>query len=174
MSMDLLAARAHAGKATIYRRWANKAEVVAEALRRSSGAEADSCLPPDTGSLRDDLLEAVRRLAAIISSEDGDFVAGLMMAMRADPVLAALIREHVLTAKKQIGPLLVARAITRGELAPGTDPWPINETLPGVLFMRQLLTGDPLDEEFFRHLVDDLLLPLLHAPATPAPPVLRT
>ena len=53
MSMDGLAERAHAGKATIYRHWTGKAEVVVEAIRCRKCDNFSA--PPDTGSLRGDL-----------------------------------------------------------------------------------------------------------------------
>src|SRR5580704_6284092 len=68
LSMDALAERAHAGKATIYRHWSGKAEVVAEAIRQRHSAEE---LVADTGSLRGDLLATISSMDASVSSEDG-------------------------------------------------------------------------------------------------------
>ena len=42
--MDALAERAHAGKATIYRHWSGKAQVVAEAVLRLKGGGASTAL----------------------------------------------------------------------------------------------------------------------------------
>src|SRR4051794_14484631 len=56
LSMDAVATAAHASKASLYRRWGNKAQVVADAMNR---ADAGFGAPrPDTGTLRGDLLAA--------------------------------------------------------------------------------------------------------------------
>src|SRR5580700_3381924 len=55
LTIDAVAARARAGKATVYRRWANKAELVADALAQRHAAMA----VPDTGSVRGDFLALI-------------------------------------------------------------------------------------------------------------------
>ena len=60
MSMDAVAARAGVGKATIYRRWAGKAPLVLDTVRARGFELVDV---PDTGTLRGDLIDAVRRAA---------------------------------------------------------------------------------------------------------------
>ncbi len=113
LSMDALAERARASKATIYRRWSGKAQVVVEAVRRR---KHEGHAPPDTGSLRQDLLES---LGGMCLSLDGDeaLVTGVLSAMRTDPELAGLIRAQVLDGD---GPtdVVIARAVARGELPP--------------------------------------------------------
>src|SRR5277367_6556516 len=76
LSMDALAERAHAGKATIYRHWSGKAEVVVEAIRCR---KCDEFLaPPDTGSLRGDLLAALNHSRESFSEEDASLLIGLV------------------------------------------------------------------------------------------------
>jgi AcrR family transcriptional regulator len=147
--MDALAERAHASKATIYRRWSGKAQVVAEAIRRRKHGQH---AVPDTGSLRQDLLEA---LGTMCISLDGDeaLVAGVMSAMRSDPELAELMRSQVLDGDSPTD-VVVARAVARGELPAGTSGELVNEVAPALVMTR---------------LVDEIILPLLHRP-TPAAP----
>ncbi|MGH3850145.1 MAG: TetR/AcrR family transcriptional regulator, partial [Pseudonocardiaceae bacterium] len=74
MTMDVLAARARASKATIYRRWPGKAQVIAEAVRRRAcPAMAE---PPDTGTLRGDLLAALGQQRDKLTGEDGPLLTG--------------------------------------------------------------------------------------------------
>ncbi len=163
LSMDALAERAHASKATIYRRWSGKAQVVAEAIRRRKSGRHTV---PDTGSLRQDLLEV---LGTMCISLDGDeaLVAGVMSAMRTDTELAGLMRSQVLDGDSPTD-IVVARAVARGELAPGTSGALVNEVAPAVVMLRLVFRGEPLDEAFLVHLVDEIALPLLHrSPATP-------
>ena len=97
LSMDALAERAHAGKATIYRHWSGKAEVVAEAVRQRQCEEVPVT---DTGSLRGDLLATIKHIDASVSSEDGALISGVLCAMRTDPVLANLMRTQVVESKR--------------------------------------------------------------------------
>ena len=73
LTMDAVAARARAGKTTIYRRWPGKAELVVDALNSLKG------IPdiPDTGSLRQDL----RALAESITSAESRFGAQVTIGM---------------------------------------------------------------------------------------------
>jgi len=158
LSMDALAERAHAGKATIYRHWSGKAEVVSEAIRqRHSGEE----LVPDTGSLRGDLLATITYIDASMSSEDGPLISGLLCAMRTDPVLANLMRTQMVESKRTNCLQLVDRAIARGELPPSAAGDVLYEVLPAMVITRLVINGEELTEEFATHLVDDILIPLL-------------
>ncbi len=168
MSMDALATRAQASKATIYRRWPGKAELVVEAVRRRSSHEFATA---DTGSLRGDLLATLRRTACTVGADDAALVAGVVLAMRTDPELAALMRGQVVEDKRSATHALVERAVARGEVPADVDRDLVHELAPAMVFFRLLVSGEPLDEPFFLHLVDDVLLPLLTDPATtPAPP----
>src|SRR5689334_11946810 len=59
LTMDAVAARAHAGKATLYRRWSSKGELVVDALGCAAHGETPEAAP-DTGSLRGDLEALVK------------------------------------------------------------------------------------------------------------------
>lgn len=159
VSMDALAERAKASKATIYRRWSGKADVVVTALRRrhSDGGELDV----DTGSVRSDLLGLLERACASMSAEDGALITGLFTAMRSDPELATLLRSQVFESKLTAQQHIVQRAIDRGDVPPTADATLLNEILSGVVFGRLVVSGEPLDEPFRVHVVDDILLPVL-------------
>lgn len=159
LSMDALAERAHASKATIYRKWSGKAQVVADAIRRrKSGPHAVA----DTGSLRQDLLETIGGMCVSLGGDEA-LVAGVMSAMRTDPELAGLMRSHVLDGDSPMD-VVVARAVARGELPPGTSGALVDEVAPAVVMLRLVFRGEPLDEEFLVHLVDEVVLPLLRQP----------
>src|SRR3954469_17695240 len=59
MTMDAVADRAGAGKATVYRRWPSKVQLTVDAVVCARGIPMTIDDVPDTGSLRSDLL-AVR------------------------------------------------------------------------------------------------------------------
>lgn len=157
LRVDAVAARAQASKATLYRHWPTKAELVADAIRECKASDVGV---PDTGSLRCDLVEWFGRLAATIGGEEGPILAGLFMAMRNDPELAAQLRP-MRESKIPHAAAICARAEGRGELRPGYDVGLIDEIVPAQLFMHCFAFGRPLDEPFIEHLVDDIILPLL-------------
>ncbi len=161
MSMDLLAARARASKATLYRRWPGKAPLVAEAVRRRVCAVTFQA--PNTGSLRDDLLAAIRDKRDMLSGQDGPLFVGLMMAAQNDTELASLLREQFSADKAAVGETLLSRAIARGEIPPGANPGLVTEIVSALLMTRLLVMGQPLDDDYVAHVVDDILLPTLRA-----------
>jgi hypothetical protein len=82
------------------------------------------------------------------------------MAMHTDPELAAELRA-MRDSKVPFAEAICARAAERGELKPGYDARLIDEIVPALLFMHCFAHGEPLDEQFITHLVDDIILPLL-------------
>jgi AcrR family transcriptional regulator len=159
-SMDAVARRAGAGKATIYRRWPNKAQLVKAALDHYDRGRLP--VSPDTGSLRDDLLALVGQLAALATPAHIALMHGLATAMRCDPELAAALQAHVQEEDQQPALPLVERAVARGEVWRPARPEVLDEVLEAML-IRQLQLGLPLDAAFGRHVVDHVLLPLLEA-----------
>jgi len=157
LRVDAVAARAQASKATLYRHWPTKAELVADAVRFCKAAD-DSV--PDTGTLRGDLLSWFGAMAETVCGHEGPILAGLFMALRTEPELAAQLRT-MRDSKKPCTEAICARAVARGELRPGYDPELIDEIVPAQLFMRYFALGEPLDGPYLDHLVDDIILPLL-------------
>jgi AcrR family transcriptional regulator len=158
MSMDAVAARAKASKATIYRRWPGKRELVLEAVRSRA---PESVEPPDTGSLRGDIIATLRVMAGGIGGQDAALMAGVLRAMRSTPELGDCMRTHVLEEKRYIGHTLVARAVARGELPPDADADVWHEVAPALMFFRILVTDGAVDDAFLTHVADDVLVPLL-------------
>ncbi|TVT52479.1 TetR/AcrR family transcriptional regulator [Amycolatopsis rhizosphaerae] len=159
MTMDAVAARARASKATIYRRWPGKAELVVAAVRRRSGSPPVA--PPDTGTLRGDLLAVLNSMRATLGGQDAALLFGLLLAMRRDPELARTVRGQVIDDKGVAFGEVLRRAAARGDLPPGLDGVAFVEIGSAMLFHRLFVTGEPLDEPFLAHLTDDILLPLL-------------
>jgi AcrR family transcriptional regulator len=157
LRLDAVAARARTSKATLYRHWPGKPQLVADAVRACKQWQSDL---PDTGNLREDLIALVRGMAAHMAGEDGPLLAGLLTAMRGDPELAEEMRA-VAAKKGDLGSAICARAVARGQLDAGCKAGLIEEIAPAALFMQGFVRGEPLDDEYVEHLVDDILLPLL-------------
>jgi AcrR family transcriptional regulator len=158
MSIEAVAVRARSSKATIYRRWPGKAELVADAIRRRTEPVLEDL--PDTGSLRGDLLALAERMVAGIEGADGGLMCGLAVAVRADAEFGRLLAAHTHENKFRTVAVLVARAEARGEVPPGADPNLILQVAPGVALFHQM-SGERLDAAFAEHLVDRILIPLL-------------
>lgn len=165
MSMDAIASRARASKATIYRRWPGKAELVVEAVGRCVAHDAADSIP-DQGSLRADLHTLLQRIRAGLEGTDGDLMFGLALAARSDPDLGRVLREQLFEEKAQVAASIIDRAVARGEIAAAPDlaSTLLDEVAPAVLILRQLC-GCALDDTFLDHVTDDILLPLF-TPAT--------
>jgi AcrR family transcriptional regulator len=161
LSMDALAEKAHAGKATIYRHWSGKAQVVAEAVHRMKSGGVPVVFP-STGSLRGDLLAALDQIACSASDVDAAIIAGVMSAMRSDPELAELVRTQVLDSKKGEFNGIIDRAVRRGELPQGGSAELVEEVISALLINQLVIRGLPVDGAFSIHVVDDIVLPLLH------------
>lgn len=173
VTVDGIAARARASKATIYRRWATKAELVVDALRRHAGGSAAVELA-DTGSVRGDLKAALDGIERVITGSSGVSLLKLVEAVRDDARLRELIRGQVRDGSVSAAAAIVNRARDRGELtaAPACDCSRVLEVGFGQLLLGALLNGGAAAPDERDALVDTVLLPLFHtlsAPATPSP-----
>lgn len=158
MTMDGVAALAHASKATIYRRWTNKAELVKAALDSLDASRTEST--PDTGSIRTDLLAIMQALREQATQPYVDMMNDVVAASRRDEALAALLREH--TRAEDLSPFraVLLRARRRRVLRPTVDPELIHDVAEAMI-IRQLQLGQPFDDAFILRVVDGVLLPLL-------------
>jgi AcrR family transcriptional regulator len=158
MTVDAIAAAAGVSKPTIYRRWPGKHELVADAIRLHPHMRAAA---PDTGSLRGDLIAAVRQCAAH-QLESAHITAGLAGRLRDSEELAALVREHAIGAVRRRFRTLLDRAVERGELPATAAPSALFvDVAPSLIHTRVLLSIEPVDDAFATELVDRILLPIL-------------
>jgi AcrR family transcriptional regulator len=163
MTMDAVAARAHASKTTIYRRWPGKPELVRAAVDSFVAGRVPT--DADTGSLRGDLLAVMRTLRGHLTGEFLAMMSGLLHAMQQDPELARVLRSH-LASDHTVALPVIGRAVGRGELPAGADlelAGLMHEVIEAHL-LRRMAIGGALDDEFARHVVDDLVIPVLTTP----------
>lgn len=158
MSMDLVADRAHASKATIYRAWTDKPDMVVEAIGQRFDAAP---VVPDTGSLRGDLLAMLSDACVVVNSVEGDVISGLMTAAGRNPQLAGALHKSLVESKKTMHRAVIGNAVARGELPADTDPALLHEVLQAVVVSRRIWENEPLTDEWARHVADDILLPVL-------------
>lgn len=161
VTTDAIAARAQASKMTIYRKWPNKAALIADALRRQS--EGPQPRAADTGSLRSDLLATVDAIAASFRRDGQPSLLSLTEALRADTGLRDLIRTQIEDRCTADGSVICMRAARRGE-APDTHLGPMALQLTVAhLLTHILLHGAPPITAERENFVDTVLLPVLNA-----------
>jgi AcrR family transcriptional regulator len=162
LTVDAVVARAAASKATVYRRWPSKADLVVAAF---ASAVADAPEPQDRGSLREDLLALLDSLLDELA-EIGDIITGLVGELRRNPELAAAMRSGYIDARRQAALDVFLRSRDRGEFTSEVDIELLWQLAPAMLFFRVLLANQPVDREFTQLLVDQVILPL--ASGTPS------
>jgi AcrR family transcriptional regulator len=140
MTVDEVAARAHVGKATVYRRWARKEDLAVAAMSQLYDAEMAL---PDTGSIRDDLRAAYTNILTFANSELGHAYLRTTIAESVrDPRIAALYRAATERVEAKAAAVF-QRAIARGELRPDVELSWATQWLGGLLATR-VITGRAL------------------------------
>src|SRR5271166_6379626 len=145
LSIEAIAADANVGKTTVYRWWPTKAALVADAFSASVEQELQF---PDTGSLRGDVAQQMRRVIRLFRSPRGKIVAALLAGGQSDPELIEAFRERFLWPKRRQAYKTLQRGIDRGEIPAGTDLDLLLDSLYGPIYMRFLIRHFELREDF--------------------------
>lgn len=154
LSIEGVASRAGVGKATIYRRWSSKAELVVEAVRTRAG-----CLAPvvDTGDVRADLVELLRGALETMTSDDGRLLTAFLVERLRHPELATEFDRTFLVERRHQVRGLIDGAIERGELPPDTDAELVTDVGFAVLWHRLTLRQAPLAPDLPERIVRQFL-----------------
>ena len=165
LTMDLVARRAGTNKNTIYRRWPSRAALGIAAYRQLAVANAPS---PDTGELRGDVLEMMRRANRNWSSPTGGILRALLAGVGDDPQLLAQIQEHSTDAGSAAWLTILARAVVRGE-ASLDALHPRVATVAIVLLRNEFIVGGypTVPDSVLVEIVDEVYLPLIRGRAVP-------
>jgi AcrR family transcriptional regulator len=159
LTMDRVAERAGTNKNAIYRRWPSRAALAVAAYRQMSGGD----LPlPDTGTLRDDALELLRRANSVWSSPVGNVQRSLLAGVADDPELLALIQERANDAGSALWLTILGRAVARGEARPEAIQ-PRVATVAIVLLRNEYVTRGiaTAPDYVLVEIVDEVYLPLV-------------
>jgi len=153
--VELVAARAGVGKATIYRRWPNKEELLLAAL----GSLKSPYPEPEGGSVRDDLLAIVGVMCADKADpRKARRYALLLGEGEKYPRLMARYKAEVVEPRREMIRSVIRRGIETGELRPDTDVEISMLTLTGAIMAQEKSAAGTLDGDFAARLVDGLLL----------------
>jgi AcrR family transcriptional regulator len=157
LSLEAVATTAHASKATLYRRWPTKAELVLAAFVEGTRQVA---VDPDTGNLRDDLLALGESICAHVSTHASTIRAVLVETSRSAE-LNATMQQQFLGERKAFMKVVLDRAVGRGEIEASAVTDDLWDVLPGYLIYRSILTGQSPSHRTVQDLVDNLLIPSL-------------
>lgn len=161
MTIDMVAARAGAARATVYRRWPSKAELVLAAAARLSETDVDLAHLPDTGSYRGDVI------AMFVPDTPGDqqvrlqAMTGLLMLANTDQRIADTALRAGIEPWIEANRILMRRAVERGEFPP-SDIDTLAQVIP-MMCLSRALQRKPITAEFSLALLDGVIIPALRA-----------
>jgi AcrR family transcriptional regulator len=157
LTMDAVAAAAKASKATLYRRWSTKADLVIDAIERAK--KAPSVTDLDTGSLRGDLLASACHQGGISDASAVSVLAGIIPALHHDPEFADAFQERFLKPKLAESRAVYERAKARGEIGAEVDLDLLATVLPAIALHRAFVFREPVDERAVARIIDEVVIP---------------
>lgn len=172
LTMDAVAARAGAGKATIYRRWASKADLAIDAIAHMKRNQVDIEHLPDTGTLRGDLLGLFKPQSIEEGERKLKIMTGLASLLSQDPTLADAVNTAVVQPWAEVHMTLMQRAVERGEIAASADIGTLSQVIPTMAAYRTLVQHKPFSLAFLVSMVDEVVLSALRNRLSDAPTVL--
>jgi AcrR family transcriptional regulator len=169
MTIDMVATRAKAGKATLYRRWPSKNELVLDAVACMKQGDLEPTRLPDTGTLRGDLVAMIKPRSIDEAEKKMQIMAGLMSMLSAAPELADAANAALVQPRAAANRFLFQRAIARGEISPTCDVETLCLVTPSMAAFRTLIERKPVDREFLISLIDGVVLPAVGLTPDDAP-----
>jgi AcrR family transcriptional regulator len=161
-TIESVASRSHTGKASIYRRWPTKQDLVLDAFCGKFGETMqliEGSLDDDT-TTRDVLLQMGRRMCEV-SAEATEAIRVAAGEMSRDAELSAALDEQVNCPKRELLLQVLQRGVERGEVRPEAACEMFTEILPAMIMFKLILQNRAVSDDALIHIVDDILMPLL-------------
>jgi AcrR family transcriptional regulator len=161
MTIDMVAARAKAGKATVYRRWASKADLVIDAVACMKNADLDFDHLPDTGSLRGDLVAMIKPHSIDDAQKKIHVMAGIVSMVSKHPELTDSLYAIMVEPRARVNRFFLNRAIERGEITADIDIDidMLSMVSASMVTYRTLMLRKTVDRAFLISIIDGVLLP---------------
>jgi AcrR family transcriptional regulator len=157
LTMDAVAQRAGASKASLYRRWDTRAALVMDAVYQLAPLPAEI---PDTGDLRGDLLASLRQSTTTLQGPAGTAMRGMLAEALPELDRVRDLRALSQGRNRKLMAEVLRRAVERGEI-PAEAAIPTRlEVGAALLRNHYLFHNEPLDDTVLTNMVDDVLLPL--------------
>ncbi|WP_159037304.1 TetR/AcrR family transcriptional regulator [Streptomyces specialis] len=152
LTVGRIAARSGVHESTIYRKWGTREALITDVLLTVS---AERLTPPDTGSLRGDLVETIAAVADFLRTPAGYALAYL--GATADDKTTATVRDAFWADRFAKAQTIFQRATERGEIDDASSAQLAYEALIGTMHFRILSRRRPLDPDIAERLVDLIL-----------------
>lgn len=159
-SFESVAHRAGTGKASIYRRWSTRDELIVDSIRAHTQLIAQSA-PPQFESLRDELIYMFTSVAGQLNSEFGVVVREIVSEIHRHEGFAELVRDFIVKDRDERISAAINRAVMRGEIEAATLTQAQIELGPALITQRFFIYGSAPDAKFIEKIVDDILLPAI-------------
>jgi AcrR family transcriptional regulator len=163
-SVEAVASRARTGKASIYRRWQTKQELVMDALvGRLPTPQQCGVMPDldDSVTTVDALRRVAAAIAAVITSPVGDVMRTIKCEAMTDPQLAKLVDDRFQAPRRAAMLGLLQRGVARGEVRPGAACQLVADVLPAVLTHRVIMQREPLTKRYVNDVIENIMIPLV-------------
>jgi AcrR family transcriptional regulator len=157
LTVDAVAARARASKATVYRRWPSKAALVLAAFIEGIRQVA---VPPETGTLRGDLLH-MGELICQQGRQHAGTIRAVLVEVSRSPALNDVMQHQFIEQRKALMTHILAQAVDRGEIEQATIDDELWDVLPHYLIFRSIMPGKPPTKQTVQALVDEVIIPSL-------------
>src|SRR6476659_2792803 len=157
LTVDAVAATARASKATVYRRWPTKAELVLAAFIEGVRQVA---VAPETGTLRGDLLHMGEVICEQVRAHASTMRAVLVEVSR-NPALNDVMQHQFLDQRKALFKHVLGQAVERGEIDAADITDDLWDVMPGYLIFRSIWSGRTPTRRTVQSLVDDVMIPSL-------------
>ncbi len=155
LTIDAVANTARASKATVYRRWPSKAELVLAAFIEGVRQVA---VAPNTGSLRDDLVKIGEGICGQAHQQASTICAVLVEVSR-HPALSDALQRQFVDQRKALIQQVLQQAVDRGEITQAAITDELWDLLPGYLIFRSIIPNRPPTPHTVQLLVDDFIMP---------------
>jgi AcrR family transcriptional regulator len=157
LTVDAVAACARASKATVYRRWPTKAELVLAAFIEGVRQVA---VAPETGSLRGDLLQ-MGELYCDQARTHASTMRAVLVEVSRNPALNDVMQHQFLDQRKALFEHVLGQAVDRGEIDASAITEDFSDVMPGYLIFRSIWSGRAPTQRTVETLVDHVMIPSL-------------
>ena len=157
LTVDAVAAKARASKATVYRRWPSKAELVLAAFIEGVRQVA---VPPETGTLRGDLLR-MGELICQQGKQHAGTIRAVLVEVSRSPALNEVMQHEFIEQRKALMIHILQEAVDRGEIDRAAVNEELWDVMPHYLIFRSILPGPPPTRQTVQALVDEVVIPSL-------------
>ncbi len=167
LTVEAVAARAHTGKASIYRRWPSKPELVLDALFVGLPSLEECGLGPVALGEEETTAEALyaiaRATARVLAGPAGDAIRAIKFDWSAGPELSRAIDVRFQDPRRHLILGLLRRGVERGEVRPDAVCDLVADVIPAVLTDRLILQREPVSEADLGEIINQVIIPLVQA-----------